>query len=56
MKAAQSARAARWLADAGHVVPPTAKVVEVSPLTALGPDDLRGQTLDLTPVEGKLAV
>lgn len=56
VKAAQSARAARWLADAGQVVPPAAKVVELSPLTALDPEELRGKALALTPSEGKLAV
>lgn len=56
VRAAQSARAARWLASAGHTVPRDVKAVEVSPLTALDEGDLRGKALDLTPRDGELSL
>ncbi|MGE0712945.1 MAG: UTP--glucose-1-phosphate uridylyltransferase [Planctomycetota bacterium] len=44
VRAALSARAARWLAEAGHT-PPLGATCEVSPLAALSPADLRGKRL-----------
>ena len=49
VKAALDARARRWLEQAGHA-PPSGVTCEVSPLSALGPQDLRG--LESLPAPG----
>lgn len=48
VRAALSDRAARWLEAAGHRVPP-GTTCEVSPLTALDPDELRERLPELPP-------
>lgn len=57
VRRAQSDRAARWLSRAGHAVAPGV-TYEVSPLTALDPDELKSKLpeLDLTPRDGKVAI
>lgn len=57
VRRAQSDRAARWLAAAGHAVSGDV-TYEVSSLTALDADELKTKLpdLDLTPKDGKVAV
>lgn len=57
VRRAQSERAARWLERAGHA-PAPGVTYEISPLTALDPDELKAKLpgLDLTPRDGKVAV